>query len=282
MDEDIDFRLAMAARLCQSAESMIAVDLRHGVQALDMVIKEMSVLARFSVDHPLRALRRLEALHAALSRVKSDRSADIVAHKAILVMWEVLNIVRQARRDIRSFAFYSTMQKKNHGVAYILATGLVVALIWAGGAWMKWDAASDIAYDLMRDDFPDISLVGIHGIEHNDAFSWRWIEGPIACMTVSMSLARKVTLRFSAMNPIPMQRLTITLNDRPVAAFEDLPAQPWGESTLQGRVELALQKGSNVLCFNCRDYNHNNTTFAPDDPTPYALALTSLTLTARP
>jgi len=165
-----------------------------------------------------------------------------------------------------------------HGVAVLS----VVMLLWCMPAWLKTDAASDIRYDLLSGNPPGVTLVGFHGIERDSSRSWRWIDGPMACLGFVMPKSRDVVLNLTAMNPISGQNLRVLLNNTPVASYDNIPVGNWDDSNFKGEIVLRVNKGDNILCLECSDYNHGKSTFAPDDPSPYSMALTYFSMTAMP
>ena len=229
----------------------------------------------------LKALRRLNVLRVAMGRVKTA-SGEVVAHKAVLAMWETFFALRRSLEIAEPRASLCLRGGRRRqmtiaGLIVIISTGF----LWAWKDYVVPDAASYIAYDLMQGNPPGVASTGIRGVEHDNGLSWRWIDGPSACLNVHMSMARKVIFRFAVLNPIPDQSLTLRLKGRQETLFKNLPSMVWGQ-VFRGEIILELDKGINTICFDSRDYNHRGTTFAPADPAPYAMAFTEFTITSVP
>jgi hypothetical protein len=275
------YRLDRLGALCQCAEDTLARDVAQGREALVEVVGELDAL------HPgggpaLGRLRSLRALEAALSRAGTPESAEVIAHKAVQTMWqEYFSLARAVRSDQRARGKQLWPWSKS-GLVRSALVFVVIAAVWSATLWVKRDAASDINYDLLSGDSPGVALLGFHGVEHDRGRVWRWMDGPNACLGLTMPKEREVVFTFSAMNPIPGQRLDVVLNNVKVASYDNLAVGTWDKAGIRGELKLRLRVGGNTLCFEFADYNHHLTAFAPGDPSPYALAITGLTLVAVP
>jgi hypothetical protein len=264
--------------LCQAAETALGESCSENAYALDQVLQEMTSLAQMMRQPAPKGLRRIIALRSGLDRVRpADRM--LVAHKAVLIMWDVyFSLVKSLSAITRT---PSAWRRAAPFATICLAVLAVVGAFILGRDYVVRDAASLIHYDFMRGSSQKTAFSGIHGVEYDGERSWRWIDGPMACMHVPMPKARKATLRFSVMNPIVGQHMTLQVNGRTVLEFKDMPLGSW-TNTQSGEVVVDLVRGTNILCFSTSKYNHNGFTFAETDPSPYALAFTQVSLDAIP
>lgn len=277
MTGEMRHRLDRLGALCQFVEETLAHDPARGQETLAEVIREMESIC-CSQERFLPLLRPLKALNRGLCRTAAREGKALIAHKAVKSMWTTyFQLQRSLGFGLRTKArlFWSRLRLV-HGVAILT----VVMLLWGMPAWLKTDATSDIRYDLLSGNPPGVTLVGFHGVERDSSRSWRWIDGPMACLGFVMPKSRDVALKLTAMSPISGQNLRVLLNNTTVASYNNIPAGNWDNSIFKGEIVLRANKGDNILCLECTDYNHGETTFAPDDPSRYSMALTYFSMTA--
>lgn len=134
-------------------------------------------------------------------------------------------------------------------------------------------------------DPPAVPASGFRPVERAGGIDFRWVTGPKTTLSLVLDAPRRLRLSFTASNPLDGQTITVLLNGREAARFENIP----GAHRLTGftRYEADLDAPAGVsevaLAFSRFNRRTPQETFAPEDKDPLAVMVSSLEITpARP
>lgn len=119
-----------------------------------------------------------------------------------------------------------------------------------------------------------LNISGLSGIEMDELKinTWRWALGPRTIINFNLKEPKLLSMLFEFDNPIQSQDVTVELNGRVLEKFTNLSQG----LLVKGNTELDVRQGINVITFRYRYWNHNQITFAPNDPRLLAIVFKKL------
>lgn len=119
---------------------------------------------------------------------------------------------------------------------------------------------------------------GIRGVERDGNGAWRWVDGPRASFELDAAEDLDGKFKLGMSNPIVGQDVVVYLNGEMIGKKNDIPGTGWLQDPISMEMPAKIKKGRNRLEFHFGRWNHKDpdSTFAPVDANPLAIALTSL------
>ena len=107
-----------------------------------------------------------------------------------------------------------------------------------------------------------IEITGLSHIEINpQGIPFRWALGPETQLIFKLPESQILELSFRFHNPIDSQDVLIELNDSPLKNFVDVK----NNTEVEGNIKIHAVKGFNNIVFKYKDWNTNQSLFAPQD-----------------
>lgn len=131
--------------------------------------------------------------------------------------------------------------------------------------------------DLIENVLPDnFEISGLHPIERDHILKIRWALYEETQLTFTLLKEKKLRLYLAFNNPIPGQQVDLEINGQIIKQWTDIPQHNWLNEWIDEAVSFTGKPGVNTIVFRYKDWNHNRTTFVPNDPRPLSVAFLRL------
>ena len=146
------------------------------------------------------------------------------------------------------------------------------------------DISSHFHANLVNNILPDnFAVKGLSATVDTDGLlRHRWALGPETIMAFILSNEKEIRLHLAFNNPIRGQQMDLEINGQIIKQWTNIPPHKWLNEWVDEAVSFSGKPGVNTIVFKWKDWNHNRTTFAPNDPRPLSVTFFRLRIVEKP